>query len=138
MQRPLIFHLGMLAGLTGLIFFGPGLLGLLQGDPGILAVAEGYGPTGRTLALGLLAADTAASLAITAGCLWFRRTPGPWIAAAGLFVIALTLAAGLAEKRPGGIGAEVLNLGLPALICLLLAVGILRQRRVKRGPKPEA
>ncbi|MGE4554267.1 MAG: hypothetical protein AB7D57_14235 [Desulfovibrionaceae bacterium] len=138
-QRSLIHHLGILAGLTGLVFFGFGLVGLLQGDPGLTAVVDGYGPGARSRALALLAGDTAASLAVTAGCVWFRRGPGPWLAAAGLTVLALTLAAGAADSLTGGQGAAaVLTLAAPAAACLVLAAGLLRRRRADRAGRTGA
>ena len=135
-MRRLLFHIGMLAGITGIVFFGSGFLSLVAKDPVLTAVAAKYGPHGRFLSLAMLWANTMLSLAVALGsALMGRRTMaptrrGPMSTALGYLLLSPTFVwAALDSMWTYGEPARALPLLLPAIFCWAMAVACLVQWR---------
>ena len=133
-MRRLLFHIGMLAGITVIVFFGTGFLSLMAEDPVLTAVVAKYGPNGRMLALVLLWLDTVFGLTIALGsALMGRRTMaptrrGPMAAAIGYILLIPTFAwAALDSWNTYQEASRALPLLLPGVFCLAMAVVCLIQ-----------
>lgn len=133
-MRAVLFHVGLLAGATGTVFFTYGLVSLLAGDQTLTALVDAHGPGSRGLALALLAANILFSLLILAGSLRIRTRGGPVAAGIGYLLLALTFAWAAWDKlnadRPL---MDLLDVALPAGACLLLAGLCLLARPNRRG-----
>ena len=121
-MRTVLFHAGLLAGITGTVFFGFGLVSLLNGDQALTALVDAHGPGSRALAKGLLALNALLSLLVLLGSLRIRTRRGPLAAGAGYLLLAPTFVWAAWNKLDAGAPLmDLLDVVLPVAACLLLA-----------------
>ena len=121
-MRAVLFHTGMLAGITGTVFFGFGLVSLLTGDQVLAALVQAHGSGARFLALAVLVLDTLLSLAVLVGSLRIRTRKGRLAAGTGYLLLAPTFAWAAWDRMGAGEPLMgVLDVALPCACCLLLA-----------------
>ena len=128
-MRKALFHAGLLAGITGTVFFTYGLVSLLSRDQSLTALLDAHGPGARSLALALLGLDAAFSLMVLVGSLRIRSNAGALAAGLGYLLLAPTFAWAAWDKARAGAGLMgVLDVALPGAACLVLAAlcGVLR------------